>query len=69
MYFHAGTNETILFEFWKTTNVGGLIGSAIGIFVLAFLYEGLKFYRDVLYEKSSVQPIDYSAQGLLGGIK
>jgi len=71
MYFHAGTAETILFTFWKTEYVGGFVGSAIGIFVLALLYEALKFFREYLYERSAsaASPVEYSAEGLLGGIK
>lgn len=45
MSFHFGVDETILFEFWKIDSVGGLIGSMIGIFILAMLYEGLKYWR------------------------
>lgn len=45
MFFHFGTDETVLFESWKFTSVAGLIGSMIGIFILAVLYEGLKYYR------------------------
>ena len=45
MYFHTGYEETILFEDWKISTVGGLIGSMIGIFIMAALYEGLKYYR------------------------
>lgn len=42
MFFHGGVKETILFEWWKITDVGGLIGSMIAIFFLAFFYEALK---------------------------
>jgi len=49
MSFHFGKSETILFEFWKTTDVGGMIGSCIFIFFLAIAYEALKFYRDYLF--------------------
>jgi copper transporter 1 len=52
MYFHGGYTETILFEFWKIDSVGGLIGSMIGCFLLAIMYEGLKFYRDHLFRKN-----------------
>ncbi len=52
MYFHGGMNETILFEFWKISDEGGLIASMIGIFLLAFFYEALKFYREHLYRHS-----------------
>jgi len=46
MYFHGGYNEVILFDFWRISSVGGLIGSMIGCFLLGVLYEGLKFFRE-----------------------
>jgi copper transporter 1 len=45
MTFHTGYCETVLFDSWKVSSVGGLIGSMIGIFIMAALYEGLKYYR------------------------
>jgi len=45
MYFTTSTEVTILFEGWQTTGVGDLVGSCIGIFVFAILYEGLKYFR------------------------
>ena len=48
MYFHFGYNEVILFDFWRIDSVGGLIGSMIACFILAFGYEALRFYRDSL---------------------
>ena len=51
MSFHFGSSETILFNSWKTNSVGGLIGSIIGIIVMAALYEGLKYYREHLFSK------------------
>jgi hypothetical protein len=35
----------VLFDSWKVSSVGGLVGSMIGIFIMAALYEGLKYYR------------------------
>jgi len=52
MWFHFGEDETVLFAFWKISEIGGLLGSMVAIFVLAFLYEGLKFYREHLYRHS-----------------
>lgn len=52
MFFHARLKETILFEFWETSEIGGLIGSMVFIFFLAFAYEALKFYREHLYRHS-----------------
>ena len=48
MYFHGGYNEVILFDFWRISTLGGLIGSMIGCFILGILYEGLKFLREFL---------------------
>ncbi|CAL4175001.1 unnamed protein product [Meganyctiphanes norvegica] len=52
MFFHFGYNETILFSWWKISTIGGLIGSMIGIFVLAMLYEGLKYGREALFRRA-----------------
>ncbi|XP_044258997.1 high affinity copper uptake protein 1 isoform X1 [Tribolium madens] len=52
MAFHTGYNETVLFDQWKFTTIGGLIGSMIGIFFMAALYEGLKYYREYLFWKT-----------------
>lgn len=52
MTFHTGYCETVLFESWKVTSVGGLVGSMIGIFIMAALYEGLKYYREYLLWKT-----------------
>ncbi|KAK8396479.1 hypothetical protein O3P69_005494 [Scylla paramamosain] len=52
MSFHFGYNETILFDWWKISNIGGLIGSMVGIFILAMMYEGLKYWREHLFRKS-----------------
>lgn len=48
MTFHTGFCETVLFDSWKVSSVGGLVGSMIGIFIMAALYEGLKYYRYVV---------------------
>merc|ERR1719320_182889 len=60
MYFHLGYNETILFKWWKISTIGGLIGSMIGIFVLATLYEGLKYGREALFRRA-LEKAQYSA--------
>jgi len=53
MYFHFGYDEKyVLFTWWSITSVGGLIGSMIGIFLLAMLYEGLKVLREYLLHRS-----------------
>nr|ACW83547.1 MIP12854p [Drosophila melanogaster] len=52
MAFHFGYNETILFSWWHIETVAGLIGSMIAIFLLALMYEGLKYYREYLFWKT-----------------
>ena len=52
MAFHFGIAETVLFENWKFESVGGLVGSMIGIFFMAAIYEGLKYYREYLFWKT-----------------
>lgn len=52
MSFHGGCNETILFDFWKISDIGGLIGSMVGCFLMGILYEGLKFYREFLLRRA-----------------
>jgi copper transporter 1 len=45
MTFHGGYCETVLFEWWKVSGAGGLVASMVVIFILALLYEALKYYR------------------------
>lgn len=49
MSFHGGYNETILFEQWKIDSLSGLLWSMLLIFIMAALYEGLKYYREHLF--------------------
>lgn len=49
MFFHFGYKEVVLFESWAIGSVGGLVGSMVGIFFMAALYEGLKYYREFLF--------------------
>lgn len=54
MYFHAGYEEdNVLFSFWAITSVPGMVGSCIGIFIFAMLYEGLKVLREYLLERAN----------------
>jgi len=46
MYFHGGYDEVILFDFWRVSTIGGLVGSMIGCFLMGVLYEGIKSYRE-----------------------
>ncbi|KAJ2946505.1 hypothetical protein O0L34_g12553 [Tuta absoluta] len=52
MTFHGGYNETILFSWWKVTDGGEFAGSFFAIFIMALLYEGLKYYRKHLLWKT-----------------
>lgn len=59
MYFHTGFKETILFQQWAVDSEWAMIGSCIGIFLMAVLYEGLKYFREMLHRREYVA-IDYS---------
>jgi hypothetical protein len=45
MYFHFGTDEVILFDFWRTPSVAAFVGSWVAVFVMSMVFEWLKFYR------------------------
>lgn len=45
MYFTAGYEAIILFKGWDVQTVGAMVGSCIGVFLMAILYEGLKYFR------------------------
>ncbi|XP_063546088.1 high affinity copper uptake protein 1-like isoform X2 [Cydia strobilella] len=71
MTFHGGYAETILFSWWDVKEVGPFIGSFIAIFIMALLYEGLKYYRKHLLWKSyaglqycAVSPPDKGVQNI-----
>lgn len=65
MTFHFGSMETILFKEWAVSSVGGMVGSVIGIFLIALLYEGLKFLREYLY-REHFNAINYSSVSVMG---
>lgn len=52
MSFAFTTSSIVLFSDWTFTTIGGLIGSMIGIFIMAALYEGLKYFREYLFWKT-----------------
>ncbi|KAG5892643.1 hypothetical protein JTB14_025439 [Gonioctena quinquepunctata] len=52
MYFFFSKKATVLFKDWSFSTAGGLIGSMIGIFFMAALYEGLKYFREYLFWKT-----------------
>ena len=45
MSFYADYKAVVLFKEWDIQTVGAMVGSCIGIFLLAILYEGLKYFR------------------------
>ncbi|XP_069131305.1 high affinity copper uptake protein 1-like isoform X2 [Argopecten irradians] len=47
MHFHTEHCQYILFEVLKTTTHGGLAVGCVCVFAFAFLYEGLKSFRDL----------------------
>jgi copper transporter 1 len=53
MWFHGGTEEVILFDFWRIESGFGLIVSFLLIFILGAVYEGLKWYRIYLQMKET----------------
>ncbi|XP_017020902.1 high affinity copper uptake protein 1 isoform X1 [Drosophila kikkawai] len=58
MAFHTGYTETILFNFWRTQSAMALGLSCLLIFLVAVLYEGLKFYREWLIAKTRDKRLD-----------
>lgn len=49
---HWGACEFILLRSWQANSTGKFVAAFIGFFLMAFLYEGLKYYREVLFIKS-----------------
>lgn len=45
MTFHFGVTEYVLFDAWHVTSAGGMVASCLGLFLIALLYEGLKYKR------------------------
>ncbi len=63
MYFHGGYNEVILFDFWRISSVGGLVGSMVIVFLMSLAYEGLKAFRDWLYSRHMINQAGNQANG------
>ncbi|XP_055587631.1 high affinity copper uptake protein 1 [Uranotaenia lowii] len=51
MSFHGGSCEIILFPSWATTTVGKFVAAWFVFFAMALLYEGLKFYREIISQR------------------
>jgi len=45
--FHFGVDETVLFDFWRTESVAGIILTAVIVVVLCFVMEFIRFYRNL----------------------
>lgn len=66
MYFHTNVMNTILFEKWHTMTWEELLGSCIGVAIIAALYEGFKVGREFvdirLSAKASAQVVQQQQQ-------
>ncbi|XP_034665155.1 uncharacterized protein LOC117899328 [Drosophila subobscura] len=51
MVFHGGYTETILFKFWRCDTRLALAVSCLCIFMVAVLYEALKYFREYLFRR------------------
>ncbi|GMT23637.1 hypothetical protein PFISCL1PPCAC_14934, partial [Pristionchus fissidentatus] len=54
MTLHFGTHETVLFKWWKTETVIGLLIACLISFLLGFFYEGVKALRFWLAAQDAV---------------
>ncbi|CCD66283.1 Copper transport protein [Caenorhabditis elegans] len=45
MWFHGGFEEVILFDFWRTDSLFGMLLSCAAIFIMGATYEGVKWFR------------------------
>ncbi|XP_034233772.1 high affinity copper uptake protein 1-like isoform X2 [Thrips palmi] len=48
MTFHFGVMEKVLFNEWQVDRVSTMVLSCVGIFFMAVIYEGIKYYRENL---------------------
>jgi copper transporter 1 len=51
MYFHFGLGDRVLFYDWVLSSISLTVMTCVVFFILAFLYEGLKCYREFLIKK------------------
>lgn len=51
-FFVLSSEVTLWFESWTVNSDGGLLGLCVGIFLMAALYEGLKWVREYLYQRA-----------------
>ncbi|EGT32775.1 hypothetical protein CAEBREN_05040 [Caenorhabditis brenneri] len=57
MWFHGGFEEVILFDFWRTDSLFGMILSCAAIFIMGATYEGVKWFRVFLQMSQSQSQI------------
>ncbi|KAF1770764.1 hypothetical protein GCK72_002587 [Caenorhabditis remanei] len=57
MWFHGGFEEVILFDFWRTDSLFGMILSCAAIFIMGATYEGVKWFRVFLQMNQSQSQI------------
>ncbi|KAJ1359944.1 hypothetical protein KIN20_018775 [Parelaphostrongylus tenuis] len=60
--FHFGNSETILFNFWKPTNTGGIALSCVVVVIMCFIMEFLRFLR--AYRSAKKRPVIQERIGL-----
>uniref|UniRef100_A0A1I7UY28 Copper transport protein n=1 Tax=Caenorhabditis tropicalis TaxID=1561998 RepID=A0A1I7UY28_9PELO len=53
MWFHGGFEEVILFDFWRTDSLFGMLLSCAAIFIMGATYEGVKWFRVFLQMSQS----------------
>ncbi|CAI5438703.1 unnamed protein product [Caenorhabditis angaria] len=54
MWFHGGYEEVILFEFWRTDSIFGIVLSCAAIFIMGATYEGVKWFRVFLSQNYAI---------------
>ncbi|XP_023016188.2 high affinity copper uptake protein 1 isoform X1 [Leptinotarsa decemlineata] len=64
-FFFSEEAPAVLFKGWKFDSVGGLIGSMIGIFLMAALYEGLKYLREYIFSRTKT-PLQHGSAASSG---
>ncbi|KAH9514584.1 hypothetical protein Btru_025717 [Bulinus truncatus] len=67
MYFHAGYQAYVLFQSCYTNSPGAMVGACFVIFFVAVLYEGLKYLREVLLQRSLAPSSSYVETKLPSG--
>lgn len=61
---HYNHCEVILFKQWIAETLGAFIGSSLGIFFIAILFEAIRYYRDYLDKKETLKNRNRKKAGL-----